>query len=86
MAHWVQFHAEGESGSGKTKIWGVVSIRCRLGKVEQKGRLGVIAWHSTRRKYCFYPSCKTSFDAGEQRDIARFCEEATRSQKTKEPR
>jgi hypothetical protein len=83
MRTWVQFNVEGQSDSGKTKLWSVVNIRRKLGKIEQRGRVGIVSWHGAWRRYCFFPACNTIFEENCLRDIARFCEEATRSHRRK---
>ena len=46
--------------------------------------LGRIAWKGTWRKYCFYPSDDTVFDAQCLQKILLFCTDKTLEHKTKD--
>ena len=60
----------------KTDVWKVVSVQ---GSCE----LGIVAWHPHWRRYVFWPSQGTIFDAACLKDLAYFLEKQTELQKSK---
>lgn len=69
----LSFTHTGDSASGKTKRWEVVS---------NNGLLAEIMWYGQWRKYCFFPFMQTVFDVSCLREIADFCEARTREHKS----
>lgn len=69
---WIEFKLVGESKSGKTKIWDVITK-------EFPTKIGQIKWHAPWRKYSFFPESDTIFEEICLNDIANFC----KSQKEK---
>jgi hypothetical protein len=57
----------------KTKVWAVVS--------KDGGEIGAVNWYGPWRKYCFTPNSNTVFEQVCLREIAQFCETATRIHK-----
>ena len=74
MSEWITFEERGWSKSGKTKIW---YVRANDGGAI----LGGVSWFSQWRKYAFGPSIGTVFEPTCLRDIADFCETATKAHK-----
>lgn len=68
---YVRFEKHPDDPSRKTAIWDVVSTSDKY--------LGHIRWHGPWRCYTFRPDPATIFNAGCMRDIALFCEDATRA-------
>ncbi len=66
VSKWVEFNKLGNSDSGKTQLWQVVSSGGTL--------LGMIKWFSRWRKYAFYPFDFTVYEQDCLREIANFCE------------
>lgn len=69
---WINISPAGESATGKTQFW----------RVETKDGgvlLGHVSWWPRWRKYVFNPASSTLFEQDCLRDIAEFCESATRS-------
>ena len=60
--------------SRKTFIW-------EVGSKKGSQVLGTIQWYAPWRRYCFFPTTGTLFDAECLREIATFCETATAEQK-----
>jgi len=54
----------------KTKVWAVLS--------KDGGQIGTVCWYGPWRKYCFVPMDGTVFEQVCLREIAQFCENATR--------
>jgi hypothetical protein len=73
---WIQFDLQGHSKSGKTYVWSVVPT-------DGGSRIGEIFWYPAWRKYCFFPYRDTVFEQTCLRDIADFCEQATKEHKAK---
>jgi hypothetical protein len=69
---WIRFEEREPSASGKTKRWAVCSHT-------SQDSLGIIAWYTPWRKYCFHPGGNTIYEQDCLRDIADFCEAATRN-------
>ncbi len=59
----------------KTRIWAVLSK-------ESGDALGLVQWFGRWRCYSFFPAKDTLFEQRCLRDIAAFCEEQTRMQRT----
>lgn len=72
ITKWVTITWSRESASGKTNIWWVTNKDIILGEVR---------WHTRWRKYAFYPESNTIFEEDCMRDIANWCEQATRRHK-----
>lgn len=66
---WLKFKDDGESKSGKTKVWSVTNTRGQ--------ELGKIAWAGSFRKYAFAPLYQAVYDSGCLRELAEFCDQAT---------
>jgi len=73
MSKWIRFELL-NTPERKTSIVRVVAIQgsCLLGEIK---------WYGAWRKYCFFPApnLMTIFEEDCLRDIAQFCEEATRA-------
>ena len=67
---YIIFRDAGRSPSGKTKITQVHNLT----SIE----LGLVRWHGPWRRYVFYPSVETFFDADCLFTIAEFCERQTK--------
>jgi hypothetical protein len=78
MSGWIRFEFNGQSASGKTKRWLVIST------FEPHPVLGTIAWYASWRCYSFYPKSDTVFEKACLRDIANFCEEETNAHRAKQ--
>lgn len=70
---YLRFDEIGQSASGKTKVWRVVSINSVL--------LGEIRWHARWRRYGLYPLPERLFDAKCLTEIAEFISTKTQEQK-----
>ena len=77
ISKWIEFKDWGDSDSGKTRIWGVVS------KDTPPVKLGEIKWFSRWRKYAFFPCTDTVFEEECLRDISFFVEQVTREHRAK---
>ena len=66
----------GASASGKTRLWAVWTA-------DGVARLGVVSWFGRWRCYAFFPETKTVYERRCLRDIADFCESATRAKSKK---
>jgi len=75
ITKWVNIKEVGKSASGKTIIWDVFSS----GEIF----LGEIRWFASWRKYVFLPLNGAVFEEDCMRDIANWCEQATRRHKAK---
>lgn len=74
---YIHFESAGESASGKTKLWHVLSN-------DQACVLGTVAWYAPWRKYAFSAlSSACVFEQDCLRDIADFCERETLTHKRK---
>jgi len=71
---YLKFVHNGNSPSGKTKIWDVVNYM--FGIV-----LGVVKWHAPWRKYIFFPAKETGFDSGCLREIADSLDKSNQEHK-----
>lgn len=67
------FRPELTSKTGKTHFWQVAN-----GAIV----LGCVKWFARWRKYAFFPAPETVFEQVCLRDIAQFCEDRTREQRT----
>lgn len=67
---WISFESSGETKSGITKIWTVITKDSNI-------VLGEIRWHSSWRRYCFLPRGDTLFEQDCLRNIADFIEAKT---------
>lgn len=65
---YVAFVDEGPTASGKTRRW---SVRNQ----NSGGRLGMIKWYGSWRRYCFFPRGDIVLSAGCMTDITAFIEE-----------
>lgn len=74
MSKYLRFRDNGYSPSRKTRVWEVENA-------QDRGQLGTIKWHGAWRKYTFRPYMSTLFDAVCMREIADFCDQATRDHK-----
>lgn len=68
MARYIEFVHKGYASHAKTARWEVVNKR-------HGTRLGIIAWFTPWRQYCFSPWPGTVFNQECLDDIARFIEE-----------
>jgi hypothetical protein len=77
MAKWIRFEHVGQSESGKTSIWRVVSTSA-IGVL-----LGEVRWYGPWRKYSFFPNQHLAlvFEKDCLRDIADFTEAETNARK-----
>ena len=67
---WIDIEGPVPSKSGKTNIWTVV---------ERSGsELGTVQWFGRWRKYVFIPAAGTVYEEDCLRDIASFCEQASK--------
>jgi hypothetical protein len=71
---WILFKEAGFSPSGKTRTWDVLPTDGGL-------IIGRIYWYSKWRKYVFAPLDNAVFEEDCLRDIASFCESATKQHK-----
>lgn len=76
---WIIFDPIGRSTSDKTSVWNVVAR-------EGGNKLGEVSWFGRWRKYCFFPEAGTVFEKDCLRDVANWCESATREHSTSKPR
>ena len=67
----MRFVDAGLSKSGKTKLWNVTTLEGQL--------LGRIGWFGGWRKYSFFPAVDTVFEQDCLRNIADFCQAATKA-------
>lgn len=68
MAQYLEFRYQGDSASGKTQIYDVIS--------KQHGDLlGTIAWFGRWRQYTFFPQPKTTFNSRCLVDIHLFIDQ-----------
>lgn len=74
---WIRF--EEVAPKKKTRVWLVMPKTCDTGLIP----IGAVAWYGPWRKYAFYPAPQTLFEQVCLREIATFCEEATREHKAK---
>ncbi len=65
---------EPRSPKAKTKVWAVMPK-------DSGYELGFVSWYGPWRKYCFSPMPHTVFEQVCLREIAQFCETATRTHK-----
>ena len=72
---WIRFDLVGPTPSGKTQIWNVVLK-------DQSVIGGQVRWFGAWRKYAFFPNPSTLYEQDCLRDIARFIESQTLSQRT----
>ena len=82
MAKWIQFNLDVSRLPAKTQVWTVSP------QGEPTETLGQIKWYGAWRKYCFFPqngtiATYTVFEWDCLRDIAQFCEDATKLHKQK---
>jgi len=75
LTKWIVVKELCKSESGKTTIWDVSSSRGVF--------LGQIRWWANWRKYAFCPRDGTVYEEDCMRDIANWCEQATRRHKLK---
>ena len=77
---YIKFVLSGTSASGKTKIWRITA------KDDDSDFLGWIKWYGAWRCYGFFPYALLSSNLVLEkqclRDIADFCEEQTKLQKS----
>lgn len=71
MTTWLDFTEYPNEGR-KTRIWRVV------GRGQGRPPLGWVRWFGRWRQYVFFPDSETVYNPGCARDIADFCENATR--------
>jgi len=71
----IGFAHEGESPSGKTKLWRVFALDGSI--------LGQIRWFSRWRKYCFYANGNTIFEETCLTEIAEFIAARTKDHRGK---
>ena len=83
VKRWVTFLDEPQKKGRKTREWCVVPERDKEAPKERAdyAELGIVRWYTYWRRYCFFPSEGTIFDAACLREIATFCDEQTRGQK-----
>lgn len=75
MAKWLIFINDPERAANrKTRVWAVVNK-------DNGSELGIVEWYTGWRKYVFVPHASTLYEQDCLRDIADFCEQATRDQK-----
>ena len=71
---WVCIDFLSKSKSGKTNIYHVVV---------EGGLLGIIKWYAHWRRYAFFPEPDTLYEESCLKDIAKFLEGKTKSQRSK---
>lgn len=76
MASWIEFRLTGQSDSGKTYVWSVMTSDGRI-------NLGTIKWFSNWRKYAFYPNPDTIWEQDCLTEIATFIVNKTAEHKRK---
>ena len=65
VGSYIWFYYDGDTPSGKTKIWHVIAL-------SGGDSLGYIKWFSRWRKYCFYPTANTTFEETCLTEIVEF--------------
>lgn len=65
MSEYLHFESLGKSASGKTLVYGVISVT-------QGDLLGHIRWYGPWRQYCFFPAPGTIWNVGCLNDINQF--------------
>jgi hypothetical protein len=75
---WITIEHRGTSASGKTDVWTV-----RPNEADEV--IGVISWFGRWRRYAFFPANNTVFEQDCLRDIANFCEHATKARMSPPP-
>lgn len=75
MATYVDFLPAGSSDTGKTQRWDVVA---KSSPTADAFPLGMIQWFGRWHQYAFFPNGNTVFEKTCLRDIASFCETASR--------
>jgi hypothetical protein len=74
---WIEFKMVGQSESGKTYVWEVMTN-------DGRHRLGKVSWFGRWRKYAFNPEDNTCwFEEDCLRTIASFCEDKTHEHRIK---
>lgn len=73
MAKWIKFDLQ-NTPSRKTKVWVVWSSKEDF----EGNELGQVRFYPQWRKYAFFPTAQTLFEQDCLRDIADFCETATK--------
>lgn len=79
MSKWIDFDYIGNSKSGKTKVWRVLTKDSNL-------LLGYIKWYAPWRKYSFFPESNTIFEETCLNDIANFCRDQKKELKNEKKR
>ncbi len=81
---WVSFFPDDVPKGRKTKQWTVVPQTDKETRDEADYvELGLVKWHSPWRRYCFFPSPGTLFDAACLRETADFCERRTKAHRAR---
>ena len=75
---WIDFLPEPREKGHVTKKWCVVPRRDKeTGGDAEYVELGIVRWFSSWRRYCFFPSDGSLYDAACLHEIAHFCESET---------
>ncbi|MGH7166788.1 MAG: hypothetical protein ACREIS_14810 [Nitrospiraceae bacterium] len=80
MASHIKFVLAGESATGKTLVWNVVT------KDDVPFPLGQIRWFGRWHQYAFFPNGNAVFEKTCLRDIAAFCADETGAQRRESAR
>lgn len=73
---YLRFDEMGHSSSGKTRIWAVKNVQSASGS--GNFTMGLIKWYAPWRRYAFFPSPDTLYDAGCLAEITTFLERGFR--------
>jgi hypothetical protein len=77
MSSWITFEHQGDSVSGRTRLY---VVRAKGGE-----GLGEVRWFGRWSQYAFFPFGGTVFEQDCLRDIATFCEQRTKEHRQAVP-